>query len=436
MAITNYAIWISRIGYLDGFLILWIILSIYFFAKAQTWPINYLWWAVFCAAGILTKYTFIFIFPVFIIALFFRRKTILKEKWFYIGIGVFFILISPIIIYNLMMLQTRGHLDSSLSSMVGKNLEDFKGLVRKSGGNINIISPLKEFFFDNFSMSFLVLFFLGTALFLYKIYKDKVNRDKYLIIFLGLFFALATLIFGGIGGGRFGVIILPFVALIIGYLANWMAERFNSGLKKKVIIAMLVLFGIWELFYSIQSQLIINPPINNRLLLSANLPFYGGYNQLEEYVSDFYKNQKARPIINFYSEAPQLAKYQSEIIAEISKNRMQSAPYEHLLVYSDHMAWFQSVWIFERRTLYEAIPVISLSRFLGMLQLRGIDFYKKFGLKDITIIIPTENVSQNQLINNRENVDKFIKELENGLKPDTEIRGLTAKYCLKFLAYP
>ena len=47
LAVANYAVWISRIGLLDGFLVLWIILSLYFFVKAETKPINYLWWGFF-----------------------------------------------------------------------------------------------------------------------------------------------------------------------------------------------------------------------------------------------------------------------------------------------------------------------------------------------------------------------------------------------------
>lgn len=35
LAIMNYAVWISRIGFLDGFLVLWIILSIYFLLKPK-----------------------------------------------------------------------------------------------------------------------------------------------------------------------------------------------------------------------------------------------------------------------------------------------------------------------------------------------------------------------------------------------------------------
>ena len=437
LAVANYAVWISRIGLLDGFLVLWIILSLYFFVKAETKPINYLWWGIFCAAGILTKYTFIFMFPVFIAMLFFRRKTVFKEKWFYIGIIAFFILISPIIIYNIMMWQTRGHLDSTLSSMIGKIPEDFEGLARSSDRNMDILSALKEIFYDNFSIGFIILFFSGTILFIYGLFKDKIIKDKYLIILFGLLFALAMLIFGGIGGGRFGVIVLPFTALIIGYLASSAIEWFDLGSKKKAVISILLLFGIWEVFYAIQSQLVVKPLINNRLLLSANLPSYGGYNQLEKYISDFYKDQKARPVINFYVEVPQLARYQEKIIGEISKDRAQLAPYEHLLVYSDRLAWFPMVWITERRILYEAIPIISLSRFIGMLQMKGIEYYKKFGLKDITIIVPTDNIKQNQLISDEEGVDDFVSQLEAGLEPDTEISGgADGKALFKVFSFP
>jgi len=244
------------------------------------------------------------------------------------------------------------------------------------------------------------------------------------------------LIFGGIGGGRFGVVILPFAALIIGYLADRMIGWFDSGSKKKAVITILVLLGIWECFYAIQSQLAIKPFVNSRSFLSADLPSYGGYGRLEEFVGDFYKDQKARPIINFYSEVLQLEKYQDKIIKEISKDRMQLPPYSHLLVYSDHLSWFPSVWIFERRRLYEAVPVMLLSEFLKPFQRNETDFYKNFGLSSVTVIIPTENVRQDGSINNEQNVENFVAELKKNVKPSVEIRGADNRVLFEVFSLP
>ena len=65
MAVMNYAVWFSRIGNLDGFLVAWISFSIYFFLKAKARPQNYLWWGLCVGAGLATKYTFLFLGPVF-----------------------------------------------------------------------------------------------------------------------------------------------------------------------------------------------------------------------------------------------------------------------------------------------------------------------------------------------------------------------------------
>ena len=47
--------------------------------------------------------------------------------------------------------------------------------------------------------------------------------------------------------------------------------------------------------------------------------------------------------------------------------------------------------------------------------MKGIEYFKKFGLKDSTIIVPTDNIKQNQLISDEEGVDDFVSQLEAGI---------------------
>lgn len=430
LAISNYAIWISRIGFLDGFLVLWIILSLYFFAKAEKRPIHYLWWGCFSALGIMTKYTFLFMLPVFlIIPIIFRRKAF-KEKFFYFGIIAFLLIISPVIIYNFMMWQARGHFDASLSSMLGQSPEDFMILARETNKNLNIFSAVKNILADNFSAGFQVLIISGLILFFYKIWRAG-GKERYAAVLLGSFFATISLSLVG-GGNNFGVIMLPFTGLVIGYLVSWLRQKFQ-GWQKNTIMVLVILVGIWEIFTAIQSQLIKKPPINNRFLVSKNslLSFRGGYNELENEVNQFYKNFAGQPIANQYSKSPQLAQYESGIIDQLLESRKNLPPYQHLLVYDDRVAWFQSTWTFERRVLYEAAPIDKLSQFLGNMLKKGAGFYTRFGLKDVTIITPTENVQQNKIINNRDAIESFTGQLEKIAKPIDEIRGPDGKVLFK-----
>ena len=174
----------------------------------------------------------------------------------------------------------KGHLDSTLSSMIGKFPRILRGLARSSDRNMDILSALKEIFYDNFSIGFIILFFSGTILFIYRTFKNKIIRDKYLIILFGLLFALVMLIFGAYWRREIRVIVLPFTALTIGYLASSAIEWFDLGSKKKAVISILLLFEFGR-FLCNSKPLVVKPLINNRLLLSANLPSYGGYNQLE-----------------------------------------------------------------------------------------------------------------------------------------------------------
>ncbi|MDP3727415.1 MAG: glycosyltransferase family 39 protein, partial [bacterium] len=115
MAVMNYAVWFSRIGNLDGFLVPWITLSIYFFLKAKERPANYVWWGACVGAGLATKYTFLFLGPPFAVMLAVWHRGAFRQRWFWAGCAVLLLLVSPIIVYNVMMWQARGHPDAALS---------------------------------------------------------------------------------------------------------------------------------------------------------------------------------------------------------------------------------------------------------------------------------------------------------------------------------
>lgn len=419
LAVSNYAVLFSRVGYLDGFLALWIILSIYFFVKAKTNPIHYFWWAVFCATGVMTKYTFGFIAPVFLLWLLLFRRQVFRKRQFYFGLALFFILISPVIVYNVMVWKTRGHFDAAISTMVGQHPDDFKGLIRQTNKSFNIFSATQSMLISNFSVGFLALSLLGLILSFYEICRKRPVAENYAAVLFGLFFSIVILSLVG-GGDRFGAILLPFVAFLIGIAASWLLQYF-SGRWKKVAIAALALIIIWELAFATQNQYLRYP---------------NEYNQLETYIDAFYKTFGGRPMANLYIKNTQLAEYQEKIIPALSQKRSQLPQHKHLLVYDDRLAWFQSVWIFERRTIYEAMPIHSLSEFLETMQSRGSDFYTRFGLEDAIFIVPTDLVEQNPIIRYRKAIENFIANLENKVDTSDKILRPDGRPLFKIFRVP
>ncbi|MDP3729856.1 MAG: glycosyltransferase family 39 protein [bacterium] len=418
LTISNYGTWISRIGLLDGFLVLWIILSLYFFAKAQDNPKHYYWWALFCAAGVLTKYTFLFMAPVFLFGLWQRRAC--KERILWKSGILFLLLLSPLIIYNSMMFITRGHFDAALSSMMGQHPNDFVGLIRSPYTSFNILTPLMTIMSNNFSIGLQILLLISICIFLYHLFSDLKHRTHFLFILLGAFFALISLSLVG-GDNRFGVIMLPFLMLILGFSIVHLYE-YTEKIKQRTILwystlLVVIIVGLWELLFTFQSQLLVVPFIKHQFFISANLPSRVGYRELETYVADFYKEFPGRPIANLYTESPQLAAYQDTRIQKLLRARPDLPPYKHLLVYDDRLAWFPSIWTFERRYLYEAAPIHSLSRFIETINTYSPEFYTRFGLEDVTIITPTVNTQQNSKVRNQPALEKFINKLTEESKP-------------------
>ena len=431
LAFANYPVWISRIGFLDGFLVLWIILALYFFVKAREKPINYLWWGIFSALGILTKYTFLFTGPVFLIMLIIFQKEAWRKKWFYFGLVFILILLAPVIIYNVMMWKARGHLDAALSTLIGQMPDDFRGLTREVNLDLNIFS-LAEKIGSNLSLGLQMLSLGGIALLAIKILKDKQNRRTYCLISAGLLMALMTLALIG-GSDHFGVIILPWIALMIGNLAFWIWTNAKKWQLTALVIVAILVFG-WELFFTIQSQLMPAPIVENKFFLDINRPSWSGYNQLEEYVKRFYQ-KNSYPNLIIFVQAPQLAQYQVDLINSLPEETSELPNQNHLLVFDDRMDWTPSVWIFERRRLYDIAPIPSLTQLIAAVNKNGIEHFTQYGFKEATFIMTTPITRTNTAVDH-EILQKFAKDLESKAKPIEEIRRPDGETAFKIYNLP
>src|SRR3989338_1793243 len=119
LAVNVFMVWVSRIGLQESLLISLILASFYFFILALEKQ-NYLTLAFgFLALSFLTKYTAIFILPVYLLILFWQKRGWLKSRQLYLSVLLFLIIISPVIFYNLFLFQSRGHFDLQLSYIFG-----------------------------------------------------------------------------------------------------------------------------------------------------------------------------------------------------------------------------------------------------------------------------------------------------------------------------
>lgn len=420
LAVMNYAVFASRIGILDGFLVFWIALALYFFLKAEKRPPHYLWWGVCLGAGLLTKYTFIFILPAFLLILVVWRRRAFRQGQLYASIAACLALLAPVIIYNIEMLRTRGHLDAALATLIGQHPADFSGLTRALAPPANPLSSLVGLLQRNISIGFLILLGMSVLALGYRIARDKTRRAGYALIITGLIMALVALGFLGVAD-RFGVIIVPFAALLLGLGAVWISE-YTPRHARMIFLAFVTLALLGEAIVTVQTQWLAHPIVPSPILAAGNRPVFAGYRLLDQYVGDFYRRfPEPSPIVIFQDE-PQLAAYQRARI----ETRLTSAPdgpfQKHLLVFDDRMRWFAWVWIFERRRLYDASPIHSIGQFVEKIETRGPAFYTALGLEDVTIIIVDDHLLEDTSAGPDNKRTLFAHTLAAKAKPIDEIR--------------
>lgn len=433
LAVMNYAVFASRIGLLDGFLVLWIALAFYFFLKADRHPVNYLAWGATLGAGLLTKYTFVFILPAFLLAVLLWRRRACTEKRFYAGIALCLLLLAPVIIYNAEVFRSRGHFDAALSTLVGQHPDDFRGLTREFIRPSDPIPGLLGLVRKNFSIGFIMLLAIGAGAFAHRMAKDKTRRSGLLAIVFGGAGALGVLSFLGVAD-RFGPILLPFMALFAGLGVVWTADHAPRPWRT-VWLAFAALAVAWEIVFAVQTQLMARPILHTPLLMDSYRPVFTGYQLLDRYVADFYRKfPEPSPIVIFQDE-PQLASYQRARI----ETRLASAPngpfQKHLLVFDDRMRWFAWVWIFERRRLYDADPIHSIGQLIEKIQTRGPSFYTALGLEDATIIVADDRLREDDGTADGPRT-LFVHALAAKAKPIDEIRDPDGRPLFKIFRLP
>ncbi|MDE2001056.1 MAG: glycosyltransferase family 39 protein [Patescibacteria group bacterium] len=426
MTLLNYPVWLSRIGYLDGMLIPSILFSLYFFFKAQKQPRNYWYWGLACGAGLLTKYTFLFLGPVFLGALLIRRRQAFKSRAFLQGCAIAVLLLMPVILYNVGMFRARGHLDAALSTLIGQHPADFAGLVRTGG--FNALGVLTQFMSGGaFSPTVLLFAAVGVGI----LYATQ-SLEVFTVLIGGFLMALAELsVIGGIEW--YGAILVPFVVLFTALGAVTLFRYLKNKIGNIATIAIIVLLAGMELTATIQNQLLAHPLVASPLLPTAFSSPHNGYAELENYIGRFYADHAASSaIITYQEDGKQLADYQKSAILARFGGTVTGPTQDQLVLYDERMNWFASLWTFERRRLYDAEPIQSLWQFLEKTDgAHDFSFYRNFGMKTATIILTAENTQDNTQVDHAADVSAFAQKVESVLTPIAEIRNADGRVAFR-----
>lgn len=435
LTIMNFHIWISRIGLLDGFVVLWIVLALYFFVKSQTHERNYIWWGIFTGLGILTKYTFLFMLPLFLVALLWWRREAWRKKWFYFGLVIFLITILPVIIYNVMIFKTRGHFDAALSTMIGQHPEDFKGLTREIKTDPLELTGVFKVIAQKTSLGLAIFILPSLLIFIYQIIKNRHKTSEYNLnlIWLGIFLAITMLTFSG-GNDRYAAVILPFVVSVLGLSVYWFWEKLKTRWQRLLMMVCLLFIAGWEIIFAIQNQLVPEPKFIKSSITDTSRPLWLGYNKLEVYVKDFYR-RNPNPSYVVFAKTPQIFSYQFKKVQSYYEQEVKLPQTTELLVFDDRIDWAAALWIFERRRIYEVAAVPSLTNLLDSIDEKYFDKFIEFGFRHLTVIMATNILPHNQSVDSKR-IKIFETKLLEAKKPIQEIKNYNGEVIFKVFELP
>ena len=182
---------------------------------------------VFLALTLLSRYTALWIIPVFFLYFLVRDKSLrfLKDKYLWGAVGVFFLTLVPWFIYGL----------TTYNNLLGAFIHGAKASAYWGG-----VQPW-YFFFLNWPVMFSIigfLFVVGVIYILYK--KDFLRREIYLLLIWFVFF-LGMAIYMPHKENRFILAIVPAIVLISGYFIDKIKRHRKLILIGIVIICFLQL---------------------------------------------------------------------------------------------------------------------------------------------------------------------------------------------------
>lgn len=394
ISILSFHVWISHIGYLEGIEIFFITLTLWLLIKfINTKQRKFLYFlGISLGLTILTKYTALFLLPAILVYWLIFDRGIYKTKEFWLAGLLFILILSPVIFYNCMVFTTRGHFDAALSSMLGLKFDDFKSVAsRAATGN-----PLNNFFALGQSLFSLVswpLLVSGLASMLLlggrRLLKINQGQKNDILILLAAVFCLIFLTFGNLSGERFLSIFTPFLAIIVALVSfdvinffqhkNWLYGKIAS-------VTLLVVVLSWELFYSINSHLLLRPMSTSALVYSSAVPKLSdslGLNQLDQYL-----RQEVLPVNLTFQRPKNL-----DVISEtVSKNLAETKTF---YFFDEAIQWFAYNWYFGRYQIYYGLPMGSLygavksaegNDVIGMMHAMGVEtFYFIYPVTDVLL---------------------------------------------------
>ncbi len=395
LAVNRLHIWISRSSLLEALLLLFVFISVWAFVRSLRdesrrgrWLVL---WGVALGLSFLTKYTAVFIVPVYIVWIIWGERHLLRNRYLYIGILLAGLIFSPVLIYNWRMYKATGHFDLQIAYLLHQPTPEWKASVGKVQ---EPFSAVAENLYATYSLPFLLTVATGMAATIFA----RRRLGSYSPVYAWVVLASAILVTVAVGSAfRFlSLYLLGFIffALIAW---DWIVPAINRTMLMRVA---LIAYLVYEGFFAIQ-------------LIFFNFPNFGIV-ALDQYLDTTFAGKRSTLLPR--SPNPHL-----EAVITQYGNRYPATSHPLLIVYDENVSLSTRLWLFLRRIYYHGLPAVTTDVFKSLLRTNGTEYFKGY---DIYFVKATQYTNLNPYYQNGSaaELETFL-DSELKLQPETVIYG-------------
>ena len=421
IAINSYHLWISRIAMQESLVILWILLAFWCALRVRE---DKRWWYAFgmiTGLAIMTKIHGIIIIPIVLTYYLWQQRSVWRTKELYLSWLIIAIIVSPYIVYNIMMYRTFGHFDYQFSSLFHQTVDAWK--VRPGREEFSTFAAAFSYFFLNLREAVTPLF--SSALLLAIAYpalcwRSLNDQQRQAIRWLGVALLWTFVLLMVIGPSRrFLTLMLPWIFLWLGVVLS--AIRFRRF--RWLFYSLGVVWIVYELIFAINTNVADlkwgSEGWGYSRLRYQVMPY--GYRQLEASVDNLLAGKK--PAVTLPIANANLRHVTEQRYAHLAG---QSEP--AMIIYDPRMYGEEVFWTLTRRLIYQGWPVLSYGVYQEAQAGNGPDFFHKLGITDYYFIDAHQATLQSPSFD--ESVaaaDAFIQQLQSKAEVVQEIKDTSGR---------
>ncbi len=340
LAVNAHWIWASRVSYMESGVIFFLLLAMYGYLRFLEHPARY-WWLFGLTLGLAlsTKFTTLFFLPMIGVHLALFHREMFRSKYLYGAVVLALVILSPTILYNMFMYETRGHFSLQFARLLGQRHPwRFGGILRSGYGRSllmiaeNLGKLISWPFIGAFGASLIATFF---------------SWRKHAFFVLGVIFLTIQQVFIG-QGGYVLVLYSIFIAIICAYGIHTLCSRLPRCRYASII------FAVYLIFFALNSHTLgRHYGVVGVFKSQATSDNFGVY-QLDRFLDDLLvRDREIGDTFDIYhrikKKDPSLQRY---LVRGSSEDMRDERAHAVVVFYDNNLNWFSRVWLFERRRFY------------------------------------------------------------------------------------